>query len=83
LPLCGLGSIVKQMSELNNQGEPKPQDPEFLPCQLCMKQLCEDVLALKPEGAILAFWDVVADISPDLVRGRLKEGGLGDLLPNF
>lgn len=68
------------MSETSGTHEPKPQDPELLACQVEMKKLCDEILALKPERIQLTYWDVAAQADPLEVQQRLRESAFGDLM---
>lgn len=68
------------MSETPGIHEPKPHDPEFLACQVEMKKLCDEILALKPERIQLTYWDVAAQVDPVAVQQQLRESAFGDLM---
>lgn len=68
------------MSEKFGAQEPKPQDPELLPCQIAIKDLSEKILAKKPEEVRLTFWDVMSEADPNQVQDRLRASSLGDLM---
>lgn len=68
------------MSELLGQGEPKPQDPELLTCQADMKNLCEEILVLKPEHIQITYWDVLVETDANALQQRMRDSRFGDLL---
>jgi hypothetical protein len=68
------------MSETTGKQEPKPQDPELLPCQLEIKRLCEEILALKPKKFQMTYWDIQVSIDPNTLQDRLRSGSLADLM---
>lgn len=68
------------MSEISGPGEPKPQDPELLPCQVQIKDLCNEILALKPEQNDLTFWDIRSKADGEEVQERLRVSSLADLM---
>jgi hypothetical protein len=73
-------SSYEYMSEVFSDSQPKPEDPELLPCQTALKNFCDDILRLKPEGLIINFWEIGSSIDPEYVQQRLRSSRIGDLL---
>lgn len=67
----GYSSTIQYMSNLHETGT-LPGDPELLGCQINIKSLCDDVLALKPEGSPLTFWEVSGDVEPETILEKLR-----------
>ena len=68
------------MSERLSDGESKPQDPELLACQKAIKDLSEEILAMKPQDVMLTFWDAASAANPNNVQDKLRASSLGDLM---
>ena len=68
------------MSEITERNNPRPQDPELLPCQVEIKTLCDEILALKPEKNPLTFWDIRTKADASTIQEKLRESSIGDIL---
>lgn len=68
------------MSEAVAGNEPKPLNQELLPCQLEVRQLCQEILALKPDRYLINYWDIPVEADPDAVEAKMRTLGLDDIM---
>lgn len=68
------------MTEIQNVGESKPQDPELMACQLEFKKICEEILVLRPEGLAITYWGFQSNLDPVAIQDRLRQSTFTGLL---
>jgi len=68
------------MSEISGNREPKPQNSELTQSQMAMKDLCDEILALRPEQTNLTYNDIKSSADPEKIQERLRASLLGDLM---
>lgn len=68
------------MSEIDRNKMSKPQDPELMPSQSAVKNLCEEVLRLREPNLKITYEDVVSQADPASVLSRLRMSSLGSLM---
>jgi hypothetical protein len=68
------------MSNTSGRGEQGLQDPELLLCQVKIKDLCDEILAHKPEQSPLTNWYIRTTADGNVVQDKLRTSSLGDLL---